>query len=328
MTTSVIERPQKSLSSKGSSQGMQGFGETFISKLPKHIESLKIYGRKISDLEKKDAVFAQVDNIDAIQSMMREVLLHPIKCEAQFHTEQAFVALLDKDVVDAGLFKFFNGWNETHKTTSLVSAKLIMRLAADTAFIHPHKSSGYSLTMAHMYEVAKDDFGLGHKGHDGMYKYLAEAFGCDQWINPSYQVQECNEFSDFLYLIGVNSHHAPVESSEYIQSILSAMMVSISSELWNGREYNFIAQYIDKKLLKIKPSLADDDKAFKNARGYIFAHSSEIENKHGLHALAAACVYSRLYNISFDVDELKRTMLNYNSKVGKAFRALHQALTE
>lgn len=127
MTTSVIERPQKSLSSKGSSQGMQGFGEAFISKLPKHIESLKIHGRKISDLEKKDAVFAKVDNIDAIQSMMREVLLHPITCEAQFHTEQAFVALLDKDVVDAGLFKFFNGWNETHKTTSLVSAKLIMQ---------------------------------------------------------------------------------------------------------------------------------------------------------------------------------------------------------
>ncbi len=312
MTTSVIERPQKSLSSKGSFQGMQGFGEAFISKLPKHIESLKIHGRKISDFEKKDTVFAQVDNIDVIQSMMHEVLLHPTTCEAQSHTEQAFVALLDKDIIDTGLLKFFNGWNETHKTTSLVSAKLIMRLAADTAFIHPYKSSGYSLTMAHMYEVAKDDFGLGHKGHDGMYKYLAEAFGCDQWISPSYQVQECNEFSDFLYSTGVNSHKEPVESSQYIQSTLNAVMVSISSELWNGREYNFIAQYIDKKLLKIKPSLVYDDKEFKNARGYIFAHSSEVENKHGLHALAAACAYSRLYNIPLDIDQLKLTMLNYN----------------
>lgn len=328
MAESIIERTQEKPSFKDSFRGMQEFGEAFICKLPKHIESLKIHGRKISSTEKKDAVFAQIDNVDVIQSVMREVLLHPITCEAQFHTEQAFIALLDKDVVDTGLLKFFNGWNETHKTTSLVSAKLIMRLAADTNFIHPFQSPSYHLTMVHMYEVAKDDFGLGHKGHDGMYKYLAEAFGCDQWVNPNYQVQECNEFSDFLYFTGVNGHKAPVESDEYIQSILNAMMVSISSELWNGREYNFIAQYIDRKLLKIKPSLVNDEKAFRNARGYIFAHSSEVENKHGLHALAAANVYSRLHNIPFDTEELRRVMLNYNAKVGKSFRALHQALTE
>ncbi|WP_211264679.1 hypothetical protein [Gynuella sunshinyii] len=179
-----------------------------------------------------------------------------------------------------------------------------------------------------MYEVAKDDFGLGHTGYDGMYKYMTDAFDCDQWVNPNYKVQECNEFSDFLYVIGVDGNKEPLESSEYFLSILNAMMVSISFELWNGREYNFIAQFIKQKLLQINPFLANDEVAFKNARGYIFAHSSEVENKHGLHALAAAHAYSRLNNVSFDIEKLKQTMLNCNFREGMAFCALHKALTE
>lgn len=43
------------------------------------------------------------------------------------------------------------------------SHKIIMCLSADTISVPAEQR------MAHMHEVAKDDFGLGHPGHDGMY---------------------------------------------------------------------------------------------------------------------------------------------------------------
>ena len=56
-------------------------------------------------------------------------------------------------------------------------------------------------------------------------------------------------------------------------------------------------------------------------------HSGEVENKHGLHALAAAQAYARTVNITFKLGRLKETMLNYNERAGNAFAAMHQALT-
>ncbi|WP_211264680.1 hypothetical protein [Gynuella sunshinyii] len=110
MTANVLEKPENHFSAKhNTTRGMQEFGEAFILKLPKHIASLKIHGRKMTDSDRKDAVLAFVNDIDAIQSMMTEVLLHPTTLQAQFYTEQAFLAFLDKKHVDDGLLKFFNG---------------------------------------------------------------------------------------------------------------------------------------------------------------------------------------------------------------------------
>ena len=56
-------------------------------------------------------------------------------------------------------------------------------------------------------------------------------------------------------------------------------------------------------------------------------HSGEVENKHGLHALAATQVFGRTVDLMFDADRLKCVMLDYNKRVGRAFRSLHEALT-
>ena len=54
--------------------------------------------------------------------------------------------------------------------------------------------------------------------------------------------------------------------------------------------------------------------------------SGEVENRHGLHALAAAQAYCRFADIEFDIGRLKEVMLDYNDRVGNAFRGLHDAL--
>ncbi|RYF37863.1 MAG: hypothetical protein EOO38_25595 [Cytophagaceae bacterium] len=90
---------------------------------------------------------------------------------------------------------------------------------------------------------------------------------------------------------------------------MDAMMVSVASELWNGREYNFMAQYIEEKLLSANPLLASNANDWRNAKGYVMGHSGEVENKHGLHALAAAQAFSRLSGMPFEVTRLKEVML-------------------
>jgi len=131
---------QNLLESPKQNKSMQDFGEIFIEALPKHIGSLKIRGRIISNDIRTNPLSAQIEEIPRIQNTMHEVLSHPITLQAQFHTENTFKAFLEKDKVDAGLLKFFNGWNETHKTTSLVSAKTIMRLSADARFVPTERS--------------------------------------------------------------------------------------------------------------------------------------------------------------------------------------------
>jgi len=56
-------------------------------------------------------------------------------------------------------------------------------------------------------------------------------------------------------------------------------------------------------------------------------HSGEVENKHGLHASAAAQAYARTTDITFKLGRLKGTMLNHNERAENAFAAMHQALT-
>lgn len=177
-----------------------------------------------------------------------------------------------------------------------------------------------------MHEVAKDDFGLGHEGHDGMYHYLTEAFGATDWMKECYTVEECKTFSNFLYQAGVKDYKSALQSTEYKQSIIDAMMISISSELWNGREYNFLAQFIDEKLLSQNPALSGNPKSLRNAKAYVLGHSGEVENKHGLHALAATQAFGRMVGVDFDTHNLKRIMLNYNERVGQCFRALNERL--
>nr|WP_315435628.1 hypothetical protein [uncultured Pseudomonas sp.] len=158
-------------------KSMQEFGETFIQALPKHIRNLKIPGRTLEENQRRQPLLACVGNVAEIQDAMLEVLNHSITQDAQLAAESAFRAFLDKPVIDSSVLSFFNGWNETHKTTSLVSAKIIMRLSADAISVSADRREGYHNVMAHMHEVAKDDFGLGHQGHDGMYNYMTAAFG-------------------------------------------------------------------------------------------------------------------------------------------------------
>lgn len=315
---SSIEASPKTLS-------MQTIGEVFIESLAKHIERLKIPERVLLEEKQRDPVLARVDHITDIQNTMMEVLNHPITQHAQAYAENAFYLFLKKENCDGGVLRFFNGWNETHRTTSLVSAKIIMRLAADALSAPANCQQQYHRVMAHMHEVAKDDFGLGHKGHDGMYHYMTAAFGATDWANHHYKIQECNEFSDFLYETGVAKHKSAMNSDAHKKSIMNAMMIAIASELWNGREYNFIAQH-ENKLLAINPSLKHDKKSLRNAKGYVMGHAGEVENKHGLHALAAAQAYGRMVHLDFSPARLKEVMLNYNLRVGRAFNAMGRAL--
>lgn len=65
--------------------------------------------------------------------------------------------------------------NKRIKTTSLVSAKIIMCLSADTISVPAEQR------MAHKNEVAKDDFGLGTQDRC-MYSYMTTAFAAtDCW---------------------------------------------------------------------------------------------------------------------------------------------------
>ncbi len=308
-------------------KSMQQFGEAFIEVLASYLGNLKIPSRAIFGNFRSSPLNAHIDQIAEIQNAMHKVLYHPTTQEAQTHAENTFKIFLKKDKADVGVLKFFNGWNETHKTTSLVSAKIIMRLSADALFVPTEKRAGYHNVMAHMHEVAKDDFGLGHKGHDGMYGHMTAAFSASDWVESQYKVDECEEFSAFLYATGVAEHKAPMSSIAHKQSIMDAMMVSIASELWNGREYNFIAQHIEKKLLSFNPLLNSNIQSIRNAKGYVLGHAGEVENKHGLHALAAAQTYGRTVDLRFEVDHLKKIMLDYNQRVGKAFKFLHAALT-
>lgn len=305
---------------------MHDFGEVFVDALPRHLKSLKIPGRLISDGHRRGPVFARIEQVTDVQKAMHEVLCHPITQNAHSCAEHAFRAFLKKDRPDSGVLKFFNGWNEIHKTTSLVSAKTIMRLSADAVSISAEKQKEYNIILAHMHEVAKDDFGLGHEGHDGMYSYMTAAFGAIDWVESRYTVNACTDFSAFLYNTGVTKHRAAMDSIEHKRSITGAMMVSVASELWNGREYNFIAQYIEEKLISVNASLSRNIKSLHQAKGYVIAHSGEVENKHGLHALAAAQAFGRLFDQRLDIDQLKDVMLDYNQRVGRAFHALHEVL--
>jgi hypothetical protein len=309
-------------------KSMQEFGRLFLANLPRHIQALKIPGRKISADFSISPQFTKIDNIIEIQRAMHEVLADPITRQAESHAEGTFKASLEKSTVDAGLLKFFNGWYNTHKTTSLVSAKIIMRLSADAIFIPSEHWAGYCKTMAHMHEVAKDDFGLGHKGHDGMYTYMAAALKAKDWNESKHQVPECNEFSDFLYATGVAEHTSPLNSDRHNESILKAMMISIASEVWNGREFNYSSQYIEDKLISVDSALAHDAINMRKAKGYIAGHAGEVENRHGLHALAAAQTFAHTRGMEFEIERLKEVMLEYNERVGRAFHALRRALTE
>ncbi|MBD0684757.1 MULTISPECIES: hypothetical protein [unclassified Pseudomonas] len=308
------------------SKSMQELGEVFIEALPKHIRNLKIPGRTIFENHHREALPAHIVQTSDLQDVMLEVLRHPITQDAHFHTESAFRAFLRKKTADPTVLRFFNGWNETHKTTSLVSAKIIMRLSADAISLPAEKRAGYHNVMAHMHEVAKDDFGLGHQNHDGMYGYMTAAFGATAWAEDQYKVNECNEFSEFLYHTGIAEHKSALNSAAHKRSIMDAMMVSIASELWNGREYNFIAQHIENKILEINPDLRTNTVSLRNAKNYVMGHSGEVENRHGLHALAAAQAYGRTVDFTFKPSRLKGIMLNYNERVGNAFAAMHRTL--
>ena len=308
-------------------QTMESFGRTFIEALPRHFANLKIPGRQLGNNLRTPPIPAIITAHCEIQETLRQVLFDPITLKAHSHAERAFNAFLAKKQPDTGLLKFLNGWNETHKTTGLVSAKIIMRLAADALSIPAAGIGAYHRVMAHMHEVAKDDFGLGHPGHDGMYSYMALALDAPNWVDVKYAVNECNKFSSFLYATGVADHKAAVDSYEHKKSIINAMMVSVASELWNGREYNFISQYIEQKLTDAKPSLAADMPSLHSAKAYVVGHSGEVENKHGLHALAAAQAYASAINFTFSLSRLKLIMLDYNHRVGEAFRSLYEALT-
>jgi hypothetical protein len=257
---------------------------------------------------------------------MNEVLVDSVTRDAQHRAEGAFAALLAKDQPDVGVLKYFNGWNEIHRTTSLVSSKVVMRLSADAVSVPPERIDSYSVVMAHMHEVVKDDIGLGHKGHDGMYSYMAKAFGASGWVDSRHTVDECSAFSEFLYKIGVAEHDAALNSVAYLQSMVRAMMVCVASELWNASEYNFLAQYIDKKLLSFNSAFESDEPGLRKARSYVMAHSGEVENKHGLHALAALQAFCRNAELSFDIERLKGVMLDYNRRVGVAFGSLREVL--
>ena len=315
-----------SLAVCGAQKTMQAFGQAFLGELPKHIQNLKIPGRLLADGTWRSPLPAQIEQGTAVQQALLDVLTDPVTQYAQEQAELAFEALFDIDGPSVGVLRFFNGWYETHKTTSLVSAKIIMRLAADAVSLPAAEQERYSTVMAHMHEVAKDDFGLGHAGHDGMYTYMTDAFGARGWEADKHAVEECNEFSLFLYNTGLKGHKAAMRSDEHIQSTMDAMMVSVASELWNGCEFNFAAQFIHQKLLSIDASLADDPARLRNAKGFVMGHSSEVENRHGLHALAAVQAFGRAVDLEFETDRLKEVMLDYNKRVGTAFRALYQVL--
>ena len=307
-------------------QSMQDFGLSFLKALPRHLARLKIPGRAITDGMRRGPLPAQIEHMKGIKKAMRTVLDDPTTQTAQRYAETAFRMFLNKTAADDGVLRFFNGWNELHKTTSLVSAKIIMRLSADAVSIPPSDHMNHSIIMAQMHEVAKDDFGLGHEGHDGMYAYMAAAFGASEWVSSRYAVEECNRFSNFLYQVGVAGHSAPVKSAKYQQSMMNAMMVSVASELWNGREYNFLAQYIDEKLHTLNALLSADTHAIRNARAYVTGHSGDVENRHGLHALAAVQAFGRQADLPFETDRMQKIMLDYNTRVGAAFCSLCDVL--
>jgi hypothetical protein len=305
---------------------MNDFGVKFIETLPCQLKKLKIPGRSITENRRDNPILAKIDHIPQIQTLLSEILSDPITKESHSFAESTFQCFLTKEKTDSGVLKFFNGWNETHRTTSLVSAKLILRLSADAVSTPLEKHVDHSIVMAHMHEVAKDDFGLGHKGHDGMYPHMVAAFHASDWQQKQFTIKQCNAFSDFLYLTGISGNKLPMKSTKYINSILDAMMVSVASELWNGREYNFLAQHIEEKILSFNPGLADNSLNLRNAKGYVLSHSGEVETRHGLHALAAAQAYSRLTGLTFDLLKLKQVILDYNQRVGNAFHYMHEAL--
>jgi len=305
---------------------MQAFGETFIDALPRHIANLRVPDRALSDDVRRGPLFTQIEGTSALQSALREVLHHAVTQEAQSFAERAMEVFLQKKELDVGVLKFFNGWHETHKTTSLVSARIIMRLAADALSVPGRQQPTYLTALAHMHEVAKDDFGLGHPGHDGMYGYLTAAFGAHHWADAQYSVDACVDFSAFLHDIGIAHHKAAMESPAHRQSIMDAMMVSVASELWNGREYNFLAQYMEEKLVSFAPGLAHDAGRLRYAKAYVLGHAGDVENRHGLHALAAAQVYGRAVGAEFSIDRLKKVLLEYTRRVGEAWRGLQAAL--
>ena len=94
----------------------------------------------------------------------------------------------------------------------------------------------------------------------------------------------------------------------------------------DGSEYNYLAQFIESKILSYKPEISSNLNDFRNAKGYVLGHAGDIENKHGLHAFVAAIAFAQAKNISMDMNKLKTVMLDYNYRVGLAFKAIFEAL--
>lgn len=298
---------------------MKNFGDEFVEKIPECLESIAIKNQKKYH---QQSIF---DEINDIQQTMHDVINNSITIESQAHAESTFKSFIKKNNNNA-LLKFFNGWNEIHKTTSLVSAKVVMRLASNAHIVNDFQKSDYMKSMAHMHEVTKDDFGLGHSGHDGMFSEMTKAFNSENWSSIEHKVTECNNFSNFLYQTGVSNHHYPVDSDENKESLLEAMMVSVASEIWNGREFNFFAQFIEEKINSFGSTKTRNAEEIRNAKAYVIGHSKEIEIKHGLHALAAIKHFNNANRVKMDLEKLKTKMIDYNKRVGIAFSALNKAL--
>lgn len=66
--------------------------------------------------------------------------------------------------------------------------------------------------------MAKDDFGLGHQGHNGMYNYMTAAFGASAWVEEQLKIAECNDFADFLSNKGIMLNY-----NERVGNAFSAM---------------------------------------------------------------------------------------------------------
>lgn len=310
---------------KAHSNSMHCIGSKFLECLPADFSKIATSARWIDKNIRKPPIAADSKKVKEIQAAMGCVLNDAVTAQAHFYAVETFSALFKKPSSNK-LLGFFNGWNETHKTTSLVSCKVIMRLAADAHCIAAENAGLYHRVMAHMHEVAKDDFGLGQAGHDGMFNHMRQSFNVPEFVSYE-EVSVCSAFSEYLYGVGVAGCKRAVGDVLHKKAMLRAMMVSVSSEVWNGSEYNFLAQFIEDLIILYSPHLRDDKKLLRCAKAYVMGHSGDVEMRHGLHALAATQLYAEFLEETFEVDELASIMLDYNFRVGQAFRGLAELLS-
>jgi len=304
---------------------MHCISKNFLECLPADFSKIATPARWIDKNTRKPPITAGSRKIKEIQAAIEHVLNDTVTAQAQCYAAETFAALF-KRPSSSKLAGFFNGWNETHKTTSLVSCKVIMRLAADAHCVAAENAELYHRVMAHMHEVAKDDFGLGQAGHDGMFSHMRRTFNIPEFA-PHEEVGACSAFSEYLYGVGVAGCKSAIGDAFHKKAMLRAMMVSVSSEVWNGSEYNYLAQFIEDLILLYSPHLRDDKKLLRCAKAYVMGHSGDVEMRHGLHALAATQLYANFLEETFNVDELSSIMLDYNLRVGQAFRGLAELLS-